>query len=286
MLNETRTRGFHRHIAACTDAILPGERLAFHVEGDRVGWVRRDLADVLAGLPAITMATDRVTLTDGNALAGTARDLSGRGFFRWRQEAFDVRASEDGPVLALLDRGAIPAFGVQATGVHVNGLVAHPDGLWLWVARRARDKLLDPGKLDHVVAGGIPAGLSPAETLVKEAAEEASIPPDMAAQARFVGQITYAMERPEGLRRDRLYCYDLMLPADFVPRPADGEVESFELWPLRQVWETVRDTDDVKFNVNLVLIDLFIRHGLIDGVEAASLRAAFRNGAARSEGPP
>jgi hypothetical protein len=35
----------------------------------------------------------------------------------------------------------------------------------------------------------------------------------------------------------------------------------------------VRDTDDFKFNVNLVLIDLFIRQGLIAGAEADSLRA-------------
>ena len=284
MLNETRAQGFHRHIAACTDAILPGRRLAFHVGADRVGWVRPDLAAALAGFPAIAVAPDRVTLTDATALPAIARDLSGRGFFRWRREAFDVRASGSGPVVALLDRGAIPAFGVQATGVHVNGLVNHPAGLHLWVARRARDKLLDPGKLDHVVAGGVPAGLSPAETLVKEAAEEAAIPPDLAARATLVGEITYAMERPEGLRRDRLFCYDLMLPPDFVPRPADGEVESFELWPLRQVWEAVRDTDDVKFNVNLVLIDLFIRHGLIDGTEAVSLRDAFQAGADRAEG--
>lgn len=283
MLNETRAQGFHRHVAACTDAILPGERLAFHVGEGRVGWLRRDLAEALAGFPAITLTTDRVTLTDGTALAAIAQDLSGRGFFRWRREAFDVRAEADGPVLALLDRGAIPAFGVQAVGVHVNGLVTHPSGLHLWVARRARDKLLDPGKLDHVVAGGVPAGLSPAETLVKEAAEEAAIPPDLAARAVFVGQITYAMERPEGLRRDRLLCYDLLLPPDFVPRPADGEVESFELWPIQQMLEVVRDTDDVKFNVNLVLIDLFIRHGLIDGAEAASLRDAFRNGAERAD---
>ena len=65
------------------------------------------------------------------------------------------------------------------------------------------------------------------------------------------------MERPEGLRRDLLHCYDLDLPEDFVPRAADGEVESFELWPIARVLQTVRDTDDFKFNVNLVLIDLF-----------------------------
>jgi 8-oxo-dGTP pyrophosphatase MutT (NUDIX family) len=178
-------------------------------------------------------------------------------------------------VLAVIDRGAIPAFGIQATGVHVNGLVSRPDGLHLWVARRARDKALDPGKLDHIVAGGVPAGLTPAETLVKEAAEEAAIPPGLAGEAVEVAVLSYAMERTEGLRRDWLHCFDLMLPADFVPQPADGEVEGFELWPLSRVVAAVRTTDQFKFNVNLVLIDLFIRHGLIGGAEAAALRAAL-----------
>ena len=88
------------------------------------------------------------------------------------------------PVLAQLDRGALPSFGVVAVGVHVNGLVRRPDGVHVWIARRAADKLLDPGKLDHIVAGGVPAGLTPAETLVKEAAEEAAIPASLAAPGR------------------------------------------------------------------------------------------------------
>jgi 8-oxo-dGTP pyrophosphatase MutT (NUDIX family) len=173
--------------------------------------------------------------------------------------------------LAQIDRGAVPSFGVQAAGVHVNGLVRHPDGLHMWVARRASDKALDPGKLDHIVAGGVSAGLSPDQTLIKEAAEEAAIPPELAATAVPVGKISYAMERPEGLRRDCVYCYDLMLPPDFIPKAADGEVEAFELWPLSRAVAAVRDTADFKFNVNLVLIDLFVRQGLIAPAEAAGL---------------
>ena len=92
--------------------------------------------------------------------------------------------------------------------------------------------------------------------------------------------VRYAMERPEGLRRDRLHCYDLALPEHFCPRAADGEVESFELWPVGRVLATVRDTDDFKFNVNLVLIDWFLREGLIGGPAADVLRAALADGRA------
>jgi 8-oxo-dGTP pyrophosphatase MutT (NUDIX family) len=266
------------HIRSCQTALLPGERLAFHVGTDPVGWVRPALAQALAEFPEIEAAPTRITLTAPAALQAIARKTAARGFHRWRNEAFDVRAVADGPVLAVLDRGALPAFGVMSQGVHVNGLVRRADGLHVWIARRSASKLLDPGKLDHIVAGGISAGMSPAQTLVKEAAEEAAVPAALAASGRPVAVISYAMERPEGLRRDRLYCYDLDLPEDFRPYAADGEVEAFELWPVARVLETVRDTDEVKFNVTLVLTDLFLREGLIGGDDAAVLRAALEAG--------
>jgi thiamine pyrophosphokinase len=45
------------------------------------------------------------------------------------------------------------------------------------------------------------------------------------------------------------------------------------------VADTVAAGDDFKFNVNLVLIDLFIRQGLIAGAEAAKLRTELASGA-------
>jgi len=39
--------------------------------------------------------------------------------------------------------------------------------------------------------------------------------------------------------------------------------------------DRVRDTDDFKFNVALVLIDMGLRHGLLAGDEARRLRAAL-----------
>ena len=39
---------------------------------------------------------DQVVLDDPAGLAGIARELAGRGLYRWRGEAFDVRARPDG----------------------------------------------------------------------------------------------------------------------------------------------------------------------------------------------
>ncbi len=106
----------------------------------------------------------------------------------------------------------------------------------MWVGRRAPDKLLDPGKLDHIVGGGVPAGLDPAETLLKEAPRRPGCPPPWPPRPCIAGVISYTMDRPEGLRRDRLHCYDLLLPESFVPHPVDGEVTGFELWPIGACW--------------------------------------------------
>jgi len=267
--------GFLRHIRACRTAVLPGNRVPFRLGAAQVGWVEPALAAALRAEPDVHAEATGLSLADPAALGRINRTAAEQGFCRWRGEAFDVRATPDGPVLAQLDRGALPAFGVAAAGVHMNGLVHRADGLHVWVARRAANKALDPGKLDHLVAGGVPAGLGPDETLVKEAAEEAGISPDLAASARRVGLVAYTMDRPEGLRRDRLYCYDLELPQNFCPVPTDGEVESFELWPARRVLDAVRDGDDFKFNVPLVLIDFFLRHGMIAGAAATALRGAL-----------
>src|SRR5258705_444200 len=84
--------------------------------------------------------------------------------------------------------------------------------------------------------------------LVKEAEEEASIPPELATTAVPVGAVSYCLETEEGLRPDVLFCYDLEVPADFVPVNRDGEVAEFQLWPMERVLETVAETTEFKFN--------------------------------------
>jgi 8-oxo-dGTP pyrophosphatase MutT (NUDIX family) len=253
-----------RHITHCRNVNLQGDRVAFLIETHQVGWLKPEFAErLLRFAPLVQQTPEGVALNQSHALAPMARELADEGWFRWRDEAFDVRSSE-GAVLTQIDRGALPAFGAMTHGVHLNGLVQRTDGLHVWVGRRADDRPLDPGKLDHLAAGGVPAGLSEWETLLKEASEEASLPTSLTSQARLVGEITYTMERAEGLRRDRLFCFDLLLPEDFVPKPQDDEIVGFELWPLPKLIATVTETDDFKFNVNLVLIDLFLRNGLDD----------------------
>ncbi|KIY91613.1 Nudix hydrolase 20, partial [Monoraphidium neglectum] len=128
-------------------------------------------------------------------------------------------------------------------------------GKRLWVARRSSTKQTWPGKLDHIVAGGQPFGLSCRENVVKECGEEASIPQELASQAVATGFVSYVSILPEGLKPDVLFTYDLKLPPDFVPKPQDGEVEEFMLWDLPKVADVIAHTDDYKPNCGVVVMD-------------------------------
>ncbi len=264
-----------RHIEAVRDVSLPGDRKPFLLSGTQVGWVAPAALGLLAEL-GCEDAAGGVVLREASALPRLAEAAARQGAFTWRAEAFDVRATPDGAVLATVDRGALPWLGIAAQGVHVNGLVRRADGLHLWVAQRAPGRLMDPGKLDHLFAGGIAAGYSVGATLLKEGAEEAGLAEDVVRHAAPAGVLSYVTERPEGLRRDRLHCFDLVLPEEVRPAPADGEVAGFMLWPLAQVIATLRGTDLFKFNVALVLIDLLLRHGVLGDAESRTLRAAMR----------
>jgi hypothetical protein len=264
---------FVDRIAACS-VFDPHRYLPFRVDGVEVGLVGRDFAAQLKAFPSVFAASDHGVGLQPNLVGFEQRTAAvdealrrlhqGGVIAGWRNEPYPVIASHGAPPLFNLERAAVPLFGVRAYGVHVNGFVHDGgDGISMWIGRRSLDKPTAPGKLDQIVAGGQPAGISLYDNVLKESAEEADIPPDLAGRAMPVGAITYCTERPDGLRRDVLFVYDLELPAAFVPRNTDGEISEFYLWPIERVLDTVRDTDDFKYNCALVVIDFLIRHGLI-----------------------
>ena len=260
-------------IAECNAHDLDGF-LPFRIGEAQPGWIRPEFARLLADYPE-AFAVDNRCVRTAPALAGfedrteavasVLRALSDDGKLgRWRDEAYPVGNRLFGPHLMLMDRSAIPFFGVRAYGVHVNGFARDGGRILMWIGRRAKDRPTWPGMLDNFVAGGQPAGIGLMENVIKEAGEEAGVPEALAAAARPVGAISYCQETEEGLKPDVMYCYDLELPASFTPENRDGEIEEFYLWPVERVMETVADTADFKFNCNLVCIDFFVRHGLID----------------------
>ena len=259
-----------RHIVACNRYDAAAFR-PFAIAGQQIGHIRFETLKFLLRERLATEFASGAGIGGGGFLALSAHlarivaALAEAGLMAPpRNEMTPVLRRWGVGACAEIDRAGLPGLGLPAFGVHVNGFVNTPAGLHLWVGHRARDRQVAPGKLDHLVAGGIPTDLTARETVIKEAAEEAGLSAEIAGRARPVGQVTYRLALPEGLRDDTLFVYDLELPSGIVPVGNDGEVERFELLPVARVVETLRETDDFKFNVNLVLIDFLIRHGQID----------------------
>jgi 8-oxo-dGTP pyrophosphatase MutT (NUDIX family) len=242
------------------------------IGGKRYGFV---LKDVAAGLPEATglfvREGDGIALKPdfadfsarSEALLRAAKVLAARREKPLHGEKYAVVENWGDAPVAEADRAAVPWFGMRAWGIHVNGFVRRKDGIYLWIGERAADRPSYPGKLDNMIGGGQPIGLTVEENLCKEAQEEAGIEAALALTAKPVRTIDYRVERHDGLRSDTLFVYDLELPEGYAPRNTDGEVARFHLMPLPQVAALVRETDRFKFNCNLVVADFLLRHGFI-----------------------
>jgi hypothetical protein len=262
---------FRDHIVSCNN-FDPARVVPLFTGHQRVGLVRRDNAAALRRFPDVfAVADDRVGLLARGDVAAVSRAvdavvdglLAEKRIPKSRNETFDVAPRWGAPVVFRLDRGAVPFFGTRAYGVHLNGYRRDGSTLDLWVGRRAPDKRVAPDKLDNIVAGGIGNGHGLEETLLKEGEEEASIPRSLTSRAVPAGAVSYRMENELGIRDDVLFAFDLEMPADFVPKNQDGEIVHFELMPASAVLDRVRTSDDFKFNVNLVILDFALRHGLL-----------------------
>ncbi|MGH7014238.1 MAG: DUF4743 domain-containing protein [Stellaceae bacterium] len=268
-----------RHIRAC-NAWNAGNFLPLVHDGARLGLVRRDNAEALRRFPAvfeIDAAAVWIVAQGGRAELTARIDavidalVAHGNVSKYRHEYFAVAENWGAPPRFDLDRGAVPFLGARAYGVYLNGWRRDHGALKLWIGRRAPDKLVAPDKLDNLVAGGVSRDHGLAETLLKEGEEEAAMPRELTARATPAGAISYRMATRDGVRDDVLFVYDLEIPPGFTPRNTDGEIVSFALMEAQDVVARVRDTDDFKFNVNLVIIDFALRHGMIGPNEPAYL---------------
>ncbi|KAI9758212.1 MAG: hypothetical protein M1815_004413 [Lichina confinis] len=187
----------------------------------------------------------------------------------WRDELYPVY----GPGKELLyniERAASPLLGIVRYGVHMTAYVRTADGMKIWVPRRSKIKMTYGGMLDNTVAGGIASGETAMESLIREAEEEASLPPELVrSQAKHCGTVTYFYARDERaggetglLQPECQYVFDLELGADVIPKENDNEVESFRLCTLKEVQDALA-RDEFKPNCAMVMLDFLIRHGIL-----------------------
>lgn len=186
----------------------------------------------------------------------------------WQDEIYTARTTFSSPTLFTYHRGVGPFFGLSQFATHLNGYVRDAKfGVvtHVWIATRSGSKKRWPLMRDTIVGGGLPAGISAFDNMIKEAQEEAGLEPSWSSP-RFVaaGSISYVSQHPYGLTNQTMLIYDVELPLDVIPSNQDGEVESFELLPVQDVLTSLwLEPERVKPDVCILLLDFFVRYGII-----------------------
>lgn len=269
-------------LASARLAVRP--RRAVWLDGERVGCVAEPHLALLAAEPAaFAIGPGRVDIVMPGPereprLAEMHRAWHAQGaIIGWRDEPYalaplaGLRAGE--PMVAI-ERAASRFWGSLTFGAHANGFVRGADGrpAALWIAQRSFDKPTDPGLFDNLVGGGVPLGQQPAETLVREAWEEAGLRAPLAARALPVRRLRIERDIPEGLQREWLHAFDLELPQGLQPENQDGEVQGFRLLPVGEALALALGSS-MTVDAALVTLDFGFRHGLMAPALAADWRS-------------
>ena len=250
----------------------PSAFLPFFIDAEKVGFVHVERKIWFESLPAIfEVYPNKIQLQPTYHDYHTRTQALTLAFDHWLQhydfdywqEDYKILSNWGAEALCQVRRGGHRILGTPSFGVHVNGFQYKQGELFVWVAKRSRDKTTYPGQWDTFVAGGFPAGFTAMEIVEKEGYEEAGIPAQLARQAIPVGMVTYRRELHKSVERDTMFTFDLEIPVDFTPIPVDGEVETFECWPVARLLEVVSTSHAFKDNCNLIAIDFLIRHGII-----------------------
>jgi 8-oxo-dGTP pyrophosphatase MutT (NUDIX family) len=226
------------------------DRIPFFIGRQRAGSVATAHASSLLAWPAaISVQAHAVRLrvpaqARDTTLAAINNSLRQQGLVQgWRNELFAVPGLHSGQHLANVERAASRFWGTLTPAAHLNGYVADTQGrpTHLWLAQRSASKSTDPGLWDNLVAGGVPSGQTPQQTLVREAWEEAGL---LQAQLRGAGSdaptllngpvIRVQRAVPQGWQLEDIHCFDLRLPAAWQPANQDGEVQAFECVPIKK----------------------------------------------------
>ncbi|WP_176451887.1 NUDIX hydrolase family protein [Rhodoferax sp. TH121] len=205
-----------------------------------LGWQRPERAALLMnGLADCRLDGDALVwdCTTGSSaersaqLQGFLQNCQAQGLLPgWRHEAFAfwfdgcTEPLMEQPPLLAVERAGFRFLGLMSHAVHINGFT--PEGA-LWCGRRSARKATDPGMLDNVTAGGLPAGESPLGCARRELWEEAGLHWPDEGQVHSAGWVRTRRAEPEGWHDESLLVLNLTLQATQVPHNQDGEVQEF-----------------------------------------------------------
>jgi len=239
-------------------------------DGTLLGKVVPSVAEHLRTVGWLTVQNQEVRINDSEQLDAKFANLTAswrqQKLFKvlegWRSELYSCYL-KGGQKYFSIERSAACLFGLVTYGCHITGYSGTPDKIW--VPQRSFDKPTFPGMLDNTVAGGLGDNLGFWECAVKECYEEAGLAREyVERRLKPTGALTYEFIDPStGYYQPEVECvYDLAMDPDTVPKPVDGEAQNFRLMSVDEVKVRMLK-GQFKYNCALVLVDYFIRHGMI-----------------------
>ena len=263
-----------------------------------------DASPAATAVPAVA-AIDHLTA----AFKIVAQSLRSAGLVGgWRDELYAVKAftttrlgaptaahnADIGGDFGAIERAVTTVLGMAQFGVHANiynDPVAPPNELNFWLGQRTATKATWPSCWDTAVAGGLAYKEGVRECMVRECAEEASVPEALAtanlrsascvsfccrfdssdSSAQPVATATTGEQRERvlgtttGLFFDNDFVFDLRVPAGFVPVPADGEVGKFEQVSANELLRRITHPATFPFLPSALLasVDMLVRLGYV-----------------------
>ena len=252
----------------------------FYVKNFHVGYIKKKNLNLIKKFPNILKFDNQKVLLDKKFNNFNKRSLAIDKIFKYlvKEKKITSKHREFFPVFHLfkfkpllkIQRLLGPFFGIQFFGTHINGFVKKKKKFFMWIGKRSK-KGNFPNALDQIVAGGLPYEVSVKKNLIKEAYEEANISKSLITNAKYIGTISYRVENKIGLSRYLLFCYDLELPHNFIPKNNDGEVLRFYLWPIDKILKIIKTSRRFKFDCALVIINYALKKKIINSTKLNSL---------------
>jgi len=248
---------------------IPSDLLPIYFDHEVVGHLHHHFISPIQAylkinpLPQIQFHSDRLVLLNqtpyelSQDLRQLAQHLHEVGLIpTWRKEEFAWYGKDDHEYFRI-ERAAFRTFGFCSRAAHINGYTRSGK---IWVGRRSEIKVIDPGLLDNLAAGGVTAGETVRQNAIRELWVEAGIPEHIAQYIQPQGKLLIKRPNlPHGFHHENLFMFDLQLPENIVPKNHDGEVSGFIEIDFAEAAARIL-ADEFTNDAAMVTADFILRH--------------------------
>ena len=256
-------------------------------KGTKVGFVHNKIASIILSSKLSYLKKNNMLIFKDERKSKLNNTLKNTCNLLFEKKIINEPAGENFPCTTtlgkkeyfVLDRSLVEYLGIRGYGVHLIAyLIGKNKSIRVWVPKRSKKKKIDPNKLDNTVAGGVSAGETIFQALLREGYEEAALKKNVLINAKQFGTINYLWRNKKyTLRRDTLFVFDLKLKKNIIPKNKDGEVRNFKLYDCDQIRKKIVSTNEFKKNCALVLAKFLIYKGLINSKNEKNYEEICRN---------